>query len=106
MDGEHPDQRGPFDIIASSLAFQWFADLPAAIARLRALLAPGGWLAFATLAEGSFAEWRAACGDQPCGIPDYPDAARLAASGLRVEVEHHRVDFGSARDFLRHLSKA
>lgn len=103
MDGESPDRSGPFDLIASSLAFQWFADLPTAIGRLRGLLAPGGWLAFATLTEGSFAEWRAACGDQPCGIPVYPGAAALGALGLSVQVEHHGVDFGSARDFLRHL---
>ena len=43
MDGEHPDadDRG-FDLIVSSLAAQWFEDLPAALARLAPLLAPGG----------------------------------------------------------------
>src|SRR3546814_5301552 len=62
MDGERPcfapDVR--FDLVCSSLAFQWFHDLEGAVASLCALLAPGGHLAFTTLAEGSFDEWRAA----------------------------------------------
>src|SRR3546814_19035159 len=62
MDGERPcfapDVR--FDLVCSSLAFQWFHDLEGAVASLCALLAPGGHLAFTPLAEGSFDEWRAA----------------------------------------------
>lgn len=64
MDGEEPSAEagGDFDLICSSLAFQWFINLPVALARLGMLLAPGGHLAFATLAAGSFAEWREAHG--------------------------------------------
>src|SRR3546814_10718433 len=61
MDGERPcfapDVR--FDLVCSSLAFQWFHDLEGAVASLCALLAPGGHLAFTTLAEGSFEIGRA-----------------------------------------------
>src|SRR3546814_13046234 len=68
MDGERPcfapDVR--FDLVCSSLAFQWFHDLEGAVASLCALLAPGGHLAFTTLAEGSFDEWRAA--HRICGL--------------------------------------
>jgi malonyl-CoA O-methyltransferase len=61
MDGEHPDrQSGPFDLIVSNLAAQWFTDLPAAVGRLSACLKPGGILAFSTLARESLREWRAA----------------------------------------------
>ena len=61
MDGEAPAFDGPwFDLILSSLAFQWFDDLSAAIARLAALLRPGGSLIFSTMGQGSFARWRAA----------------------------------------------
>jgi malonyl-CoA O-methyltransferase len=101
MDGERPDLAGPFDLICSSLALQWFGDLEAGIGRLRALLAPGGWLAFTTLAAGSFAEWRAAHGDVPAGLHAYPDAEALAAMGLEVRIRHHLVPHASARDFLR-----
>ena len=81
MDGAAPDVAGPFDLICSSLAAQWFADLPDAIARQSALLAPGGHLAFATLAAGSFAEWRRAHAMEglTAGTPDHPTAAALAA---------------------------
>lgn len=62
MDGERPSlPPGPnFDLICSSLAFQWFDDLGGAMARLIEMLAPGGHLAFTTLSAGTFAEWGAA----------------------------------------------
>lgn len=86
MDGEAPPFDGPwFDLILSSLAFQWFDDLPAAIARLAGLLRPGGSLIFSTMGQGSFTAWRAAhaaCGEAS-GVPDYPslDALRSMLSG-------------------------
>jgi malonyl-CoA O-methyltransferase len=86
MDGERPCLSGEpgFDLIASSLAAQWFEDLPGALAGLSRLLAPGGWLAVATLADGTFAEWARAHraeGVAPA-TPRYPPAARLAALRL------------------------
>jgi len=100
-DGEAPDVAGGFDLIVSSLAAQWFADLPGAIHRWRSLLVPGGRIAFTTLAAGSFAEWRAAHGEIAPGTPDYPTAATLAAIGLDVAIETLPVRHGDARDFLR-----
>ncbi|PWC84307.1 hypothetical protein AEJ54_29585, partial [Azospirillum sp. Sp 7] len=58
MDGEKPDLDGPFDLIVSSLALQWFRDPTAALARWAEMLAPGGRIAVATLAADSFREWR------------------------------------------------
>ena len=59
MDGENPNPAAGsgFDLICSSLAFQWFDDLSVALTRLASLLAPGGYLAFATLGAESFKEW-------------------------------------------------
>jgi malonyl-CoA O-methyltransferase len=107
MDGAAPDMDGPFDLICSSLAAQWFADLPAALARQVALLAPGGHLAFATLAAGSFAEWREAHvleGLMP-GTPDHPSAEALAAMlpGGEVVVETIAAEQEDARAFLSAL---
>ena len=102
MDGEHPDLPGPFDLIVSSLAVQWFGDLAAGLGRLASLLAPGGLLAFSTLVEGSFAAWRAAHGDLPCGVPTYPSAQALQAMGCDVDIIEVPVE-GSAAAFLRHL---
>jgi len=106
MDGEAPDAAtGPFDLIVSSLAMQWFADIGGAVARLRGLLAPEGRIAFTTLTAGSFAEWRAAHAPLAAGTPDYPTAAALETMDLSVSIEtiaeHHR----DARDFL-HSVKA
>ncbi|MFB0873671.1 MULTISPECIES: methyltransferase [unclassified Sphingobium] len=82
MDGEAPAFDGPwFDLILSSLAFQWFDDLAGAIARLAGLLTPGGGLFFSTMGEGSFAAWRAAhaASGVAAGIPAYPSLADLQA---------------------------
>lgn len=111
MDGERPSfGEATFDLIVSSLTFQWFADLQAAVARLTRLLRPGGTLAFATMAAGSFPEWRAAhtaFGAIPA-TPTYPDVAMLAemapagfASDVAIEsfVQSH----DDAWDFLRRL---
>ena len=80
MDGEAPDLADrKFDLVCASLAFQWFEDLPEALQRLSRLLAPGGTLAFTTLAEGTLQEWRRAhetLGLQ-AGAPELPSMADL-----------------------------
>ncbi|MEA3389689.1 methyltransferase domain-containing protein [Sphingobium sp. CCH11-B1] len=111
MDGEAPAFDGPwFDLILSSLAFQWFDDLSAAIARLAALLRPGGSLIFSTMGRGSFVAWRAAhdaCG-LPCGVPLYPtlDALRpmLADHGDAFAFDEEvAIEGRGARALLAHL---
>lgn len=111
MDGEYPAFDGAwFDLILSSLAFQWFDDLPAALARLAGLLRPGGSLIFSTMGQGSFAGWRAAhaaCGVE-AGVPDYPslDALRamLADYGDAFAFdEDHALHCGGARGLIAHL---
>jgi malonyl-CoA O-methyltransferase len=75
LDGERPEGlEGGFDLIASNLAFQWFVDLPEALARLADLLAPGGQMIFATLGVETFREWRQAheALNLACGTPVYP----------------------------------
>jgi malonyl-CoA O-methyltransferase len=61
MDGESPDlPPASVDLIVSNLAAQWFGDLPKAMERLRACLAPGGRLVVTTLGADSLAEWKQA----------------------------------------------
>lgn len=107
LDGEHhAPEEGPFDLVCSSLALQWFEDAPAALVRMGEWLAPGGHCMVTTLGPGSFAEWRAAHkveGLAP-GTPDFtpPEAfAALEPAGLHVErhVERHE----NAHAFLRAL---
>ncbi len=94
LDGEYgaPD-GGPFDLVCSSLAVQWFDDTPIALARMASWLAPGGHLMVTTLGPGSFAEWRAA--HEAEGLePGTPRFANIAAFGDLVHaveqpVEHH-----------------
>lgn len=112
LDGEQGTMpaQAPFDLICASLAFQWFTDLPTAIARLYGWLAPGGHLIFTTLIAGTFAEWAEAHhaeGLEP-GTPAFLPLPALAALHphwqaappvAEDQVERH----GHARDFLRAL---
>ena len=111
MDGEHPWFDGPhFDLIVSSLAFQWFDDLELALARLQGLLRPGGRLIFSTMGANSFANWRAshaACG-VVAGVSDYPTLAELsealnAFTDAFAFDETYAVEWGSARGLVEHL---
>lgn len=112
MDGEHPETSSPdadlpdVDLIISSLAFQWFEDLDAALPRLAARLRPGGHLVFATLAVDTFQEWReahAALG-LACGVPHYPTPATLARR-CRIEHEHIARHHPDAAAFLAELKR-
>ncbi|HEY9580551.1 MAG TPA: methyltransferase domain-containing protein [Rhizorhapis sp.] len=111
MDGEWPCFEGQwFDLIISSLAFQWFDNLTGALERLYALLRPGGSILFSTMAERSFAEWRAVHErfGLTAGTPHYPSLevlqklARDYPDGAAFD-EDYPVAFGSARAFLAHL---
>lgn len=110
LDGEHPaGLQGGFDLICSSLAVQWFSDLNAGLGRLARLLAPGGHLAVATLAAGTFAEWQAAhaAADLAPATPDYPPACaiRPAMTDLAGGVRSERLiqDHPDGLHFLRGL---
>jgi malonyl-CoA O-methyltransferase len=109
VDGERPDLApASFDLVCSSLAVQWFADLGPALDRLTGLLVPGGWLAFSTLAEGTLDEWRRAHAELglTCGGPVYPSAGALAEMlGPRGRIETQTVvqAHADARAFLGDL---
>ncbi|EFG84032.1 dethiobiotin synthase [Novacetimonas hansenii] len=79
MDAEQPDLTGPFDLICSSMAMQWFSARHETLRRLAALLSPGGVMAFSTLCRDSFTQWRGyyATLGLPCPMPVYPDLAML-----------------------------
>jgi Methylase involved in ubiquinone/menaquinone biosynthesis len=107
LDGEHGARPGnAFDLICSSLAVQWFADAPAALARMAQWLAPGGRLIVTTLGPGSFPEWRAAhevLGLEP-GTPRFAEVPAFAAlDDAEVEIEQVEERYADARAFVRAL---
>jgi len=111
MDGELPAVAPAFDLIVSSFAFQWFLDLPAAMARLSACLRPGGQLAFATMGADSLSEWRElhdTAGVSFSGLA-FPDALDLLGMAERAHLrgkiaeERMRRRHPDAVAFLREL---
>ena len=109
MDGQWPEaELGTFDLIVSSLVFQWFDDLPGALDRLGGLLAPGGVLAFATLGAESFIEWRQAHEEMGlhCGLRDYVRAEKFPwpeGVACRLEAEFVEERHADARGFIRSI---
>jgi len=106
LDGEYgTPESGPFDLICSSLAVQWFDDTPAALARMGGWLAPGGHLMVTTLGPGSFAEWRTA--HQAEGLePGTPRFADIAAFGDLVHAVEHPVEHHADPLAFLHALKA
>ena len=111
MDGERPAVREPFDLICSSLVLPWFENPAGAVRTLGHRLSPGGLLAFSTLSEGTFREWRDAY--RTLGLsaasPPFP-AARDLAEGWRgmgavetLEEEESALAYPSAHAFASHL---
>lgn len=110
MDAERPCLRPGFDLVASSLAAQWFEDLPATVQALSGLLAPRGLLALTTLADGTFREWAEAHAREGLApaTPVYPSRdglAALACEDCDVEVSIAPVvePHADGRAFLRSL---
>ncbi|BAK67744.1 biotin synthesis protein BioC [Sphingobium sp. SYK-6] len=112
MDGEAPAFReAAFDLIVSSLTFQWFEDLPAALSRLHALLRPGSSLFFSTLGAESFSGWHRAYqqANITVGLPAYPDAGELRAMlsviAPRTEVreDHYHLPSVGGLALMRHF---
>jgi malonyl-CoA O-methyltransferase len=107
LDGEKGTPGGgPFDLVCSSLALQWFEDTPAALARMSEWLAPGGHCIVTTLGPGSFAEWRAAHEAEGLvpGTPEFAPAESFAALGpVGLDVERHLERHEDARAFLHAL---
>lgn len=105
VDGEQAECAG-HDLVASSLAFQWFDDPLGAIRRLHA---QGVRLGIATLAEGTFAEWKAAHAqlDLDDGVLPFPSEAafqELALDlGATVEFETIQESYPQAMAFVRAL---
>jgi malonyl-CoA O-methyltransferase len=111
MDGQWPDESlGRFDLIVSSLAFQWFDDLGGALARLGGMLAPQGVLAFATLGSRSFTEWRQAHEEMglDCGLRDYAASESFPwpmGYACRFEAEFIEERHADGRGFIRGMKE-
>ncbi|TCM39357.1 methyltransferase [Novosphingobium sp. ST904] len=104
LDGEYGDPGGgPFDLICSSLAVQWFDDAPRALARMGGWLAPGGHLMVTTLGPGSFAQWREAHAAEglAAGTPRFAPVAAFGDFAVTAENRIERHDDPLA--FLRAL---
>jgi len=80
IDAQAPGLASGFDLVCSSLTLQWLGDPAGALARWRAAARPGGLLAFSTLLDGSFQQWRdAVCAaGAPRPGPGLPSLEALA----------------------------
>ena len=99
MDGDRPTPDHEFDIIASSMSLQWFDDPIESIKRQRQSLASDGRVAYATLGQDNFPEWRETLDriGEPVGLIQMP-----VLPGV-VFQECIQINYGSAEKFLATL---
>lgn len=102
--------NGLFDIITSSLAFQWVEDMTTLLNNLCNHLKPGGFLIFSTLTKGTFAN----VADIFCNnnlefpMPKLQIPAELEKStscfhNVSVTEEIFTETYDSIKDFLNHI---
>jgi malonyl-CoA O-methyltransferase len=110
MDGEHPNiQHGEFDLICSSLAFQWFNRLSEALRNFGNMLSPGGYLVFATMGPKSLQEVRHASRLRQVALPIrvYPTARDIsnALTGAWVRETQIVEHYTDGLAFFTHLKR-
>jgi len=98
MDAGQASLHEGLDLIVTSMTLHWLPNPATTLNRLRALLAPGGQLLFATLGPDSFAEWRTVLATEglPSGIVALPKLPGV------VEQEHLTPDNDSL-SYLRRM---
>lgn len=79
MDGEALELDQSFDLICSSLAFQWFEDFEDSLQKITRYLNPNGVVLCSTLAKESFVEWREVYNsfNYSCPLQSYPEKETL-----------------------------
>ena len=101
MDGEAPQSGHRYDLIVSSMTFQWFEDLPRSLERLQGLLNPGGCILYAMPGPETFKEWRRALEVHRLS----PGVLDFEKPGSVFHEEHHVIPYQSAQNFLKHIRK-
>ncbi|MBL8640187.1 MAG: methyltransferase domain-containing protein [Alphaproteobacteria bacterium] len=96
-----PFKKPTFDLIVSSMVFQWFKNPAQSILRMRELLKPGGHIIYSTVGSNNFPEWRQFLESKglTCGMRDdlpksYPG---------EFQNEHIIKDYENAHGFLEML---
>lgn len=98
-------RSGEYDLIVSSSAIQWFADIPRFLRHCAKALKPGGWLAIATFAPGNLFELDA-LRPSPLLYPELRQLEDWLSSDfdiLHTEANMMRMEFESRRHLLLHL---
>ncbi len=101
MDGENIQSNQHFDLIISSMTFQWFEDFPKAIKSLQKFQSPQGKFYYALPSARSFHQWRTILLNNKfqSGLIDMPKQKKI------IETKTYNVNYESGYDFLNHMKK-
>lgn len=102
--------NGQYDLIVSSLAFQWVPNLEQTVKQLQSQLTPGGQLMFTTLSDGTFAAVKETFTGAKIFFPG-PDlltaeqiqSACNSFASVEISNETRTEEFSSMLEFLRHI---
>ncbi len=98
---------GAYDLILSSMMLHWLPDPRAALARWRAVLAPGGQMLVAIPVAGSLQEWRDACREAGLSEGLWPFPPPDFAAGLTEQSETRAfvASYPGAKAFLQSFKR-
>ncbi len=98
---------GAYDLILSSMMLHWLPDPRAALARWRAVLAPGGQMLVAIPVAGSLQEWRDACREAGLSEGLWPFPPPDFAAGLTEQSEKRAfvASYPGAKAFLQSFKR-
>ena len=101
MDGEAPNLPEKYDLILSSMTFQWFDDVQGALSTLKKYLNPNGEILFSMMGSQSFAEWHNAHQTHSLtpGTPKLPNANLL--HNVDTEEAFMPEKYKNAKDFVK-----
>ena len=101
---------GKFDLIVSSLAFQWIDDLAATLQKIHDHLSVNGMAIFSTLSQGTFSSVKKVFNDLDIQFPGQKlyssrEIESACRNFLKVEItdESRIEEFNSILDFLHHI---
>jgi len=106
QDGENLQTHHTFDMILSSLTFQWFLSFSSSVEKLLTHLNPQGFLIFSTLGHQTFHEWKSLLQKRnlKAATPSYPSfhqITEMLPPQTSIQEAIYKLYYPTIEDFIK-----